>query len=149
MKDRDETIAWHRQYCRHYTTGRGVDVSCAAGVDMGKLTRVSPTGEGWRSAPCIHGDKCSNVLELCPKWEQQTLEYAQAKADDYEDSMRRYALVMPEVAKWRTWSKKNKVGKAEVIECPACKGKLHLSQAAYNGHVWGSCETLGCVEWME
>lgn len=37
----------------------------------------------------------------------------------------------------------------EVVECPACKGRLHLSIAAYNGHVHGKCETDGCVAWME
>ena len=37
----------------------------------------------------------------------------------------------------------------DMVECPVCKGKLHLSHAAVNGHVWGKCETAGCVEWME
>lgn len=37
----------------------------------------------------------------------------------------------------------------EVIECPKCKGRLHLSIAATNGHVWGKCETEGCLAWME
>jgi len=56
---------------------------------------------------------------------------------------------MPVVSKWRTWNEKNRVAKQEVIECPQCKGRLHLSQAAYNGHVHGHCETKGCVSWME
>ena len=59
------------------------------------------------------------------------------------------AVAIAEVAKWRTWSKANRVAKREVIECPVCKGRLHLSQAAYNGHVHGTCETEGCVSWME
>lgn len=37
----------------------------------------------------------------------------------------------------------------EVVECPICKSRLHLSQSAYNGHVHGRCETFGCVNWME
>ena len=37
----------------------------------------------------------------------------------------------------------------DVIECPICKGKLHLSQSSYNGHCHGQCETEGCVQWME
>ena len=36
-----------------------------------------------------------------------------------------------------------------VVECPACSGQLHLSHAAYNGHVHGRCETEGCLSWME
>ncbi len=37
----------------------------------------------------------------------------------------------------------------EVVECPICKGRLHLSQSAYNGHCHGKCETDNCVSWME
>lgn len=75
---------------------------------------------------------------------------AQAAVASWEDSHRRMTLVGPVVREWRKdWSKSNRVAKAEVIECPACKGRLHLSQAAYNGHVWGQCETKGCVSWME
>jgi len=36
-----------------------------------------------------------------------------------------------------------------VIECPNCKGKLHVRHAACNGHVHAKCETDGCVAWME
>lgn len=36
-----------------------------------------------------------------------------------------------------------------IIECPICKGKLHVTHSAYNGHVWGKCETEGCVAWIE
>lgn len=149
MKSREQAIAWHRQYCRHYTTGQGLDVSCAAGVDMAKLTRVSPTGEGFRCAPCIKGDQVPNVLDLCPRWEQHSLEHAEAEADRGERAMERLLLVMPVLAEWKTWAKKNRVGKSEVIECPACKGRLHLSQAALNGHLWVKCETDGCVELIQ
>lgn len=38
---------------------------------------------------------------------------------------------------------------AGYFECPACKGKLHISHARINGHVWGKCETEGCLAWME
>lgn len=35
------------------------------------------------------------------------------------------------------------------INCPVCKkGDLRYSQAS-NGHIWGCCETPGCVRWME
>jgi hypothetical protein len=47
--------------------------------------------------------------------------------------------------------KRNHKGKnwQGVVTCPVCKGRLRLSHAAYNGHVWGQCETEGCVSWME
>jgi hypothetical protein len=40
-------------------------------------------------------------------------------------------------------------GGHERVKCPICGGSLHLSIAAYNGHVWGVCETVGCLAWME
>lgn len=36
-----------------------------------------------------------------------------------------------------------------VLECPVCKGKLHVRHAGFNGHVWAKCETEGCVAWIE
>ena len=38
---------------------------------------------------------------------------------------------------------------SEIVECPACRGRLHLSIRAHNEHVQGSCETSGCVSWTE
>lgn len=35
------------------------------------------------------------------------------------------------------------------IECPACKGKLRYTIARVNGHIWGTCETKGCLSWMQ
>ena len=51
-------------------------------------------------------------------------------------------------SEWRV-KPKPKSDRREVVECPICKGKLLLSQSAYNGHVWGKCETAGCLTWME
>lgn len=50
----------------------------------------------------------------------------------------------------RDWRKANKgVNKTETVECPVCKGRLLLSIARSNSHVWGKCETLNCVQWIE
>lgn len=82
----------------------------------------------------------------CPKWERASLESAIEWHEKVEASFDRMMVVGPTVAAWR---KKEPRGKQEVIECPACNGRLHLSQSAYNGHVHGKCETEGCVSWME
>lgn len=34
------------------------------------------------------------------------------------------------------------------MECPVCKGKLHYSISSHNGHIWGQCETEGCLNWL-
>ncbi len=59
------------------------------------------------------------------------------------------AMVAIEVSdRWRV-KPKPKQPRQEVIECPVCKGRLHLAQSSINGHVHGQCETKGCVAWME
>ena len=55
-------------------------------------------------------------------------------------------IVFPAISEWRN---KLPIGKADVVECPICKGRLRLSQAECNGHIHGNCETDGCVSWME
>lgn len=35
------------------------------------------------------------------------------------------------------------------IKCPLCQGKLRFTVAKINGHVWGKCETDGCLSWMQ
>jgi len=85
----------------------------------------------------------------CEKFRLPTAEEIAAEAAEMEAAMNRMRLVMQVVRSWRTWTPQHRVAKQEVIECPACKGRLLLSQAAYNGHVWGKCETEGCVSWME
>lgn len=97
--------------------------------------------------PCLpHGEYDKRAVKPCEKMVVRTL----AEWDDHEAkikaSMDRMRKVMPVVAEWR---KKPPRGKQGVIDCPACGGKLHLSQSSYNGHVWGQCETKGCVSWME
>ena len=62
---------------------------------------------------------------------------------DYLEKMR---VVFEAILPWRNSLPR---GKQTVVDCPICKGKLHLSQSSYNGHVHGQCETNGCVEWME
>lgn len=133
-------------YCQHYDPdglfGRGLNAKpsgvCKAGV------RYDTMEPGNR--PCIKGHLKPDPLAICPKWLRATREQGEKRADELEAAMHRMTVVMPVVAEWR---KKPPKGKAEVIECPMCKGKLHLSQSSYNGHVHGQCETKGCVSWME
>jgi hypothetical protein len=40
-------------------------------------------------------------------------------------------------------------GGVGTLKCPVCNGVLHYSVAGSNGHLWGSCETEGCVRWAQ
>lgn len=143
---RAKSIHNQMMYCQHYDGFASIqpDGCCHAGV------RYHDIGGNALERPCIGGHTKPNATELCPKWVRNTEEHGIRRHEEIEGVLRRMRVVMPVVAQWRTWTKKNRVAKEEAIYCPTgCGGKLHLSQAAYNGHVWGKCTTEGCVSWME
>jgi hypothetical protein len=145
LNRRARSIEHTMNYCRHYNP------DTRFGIGGAKKTRLCDAGVSYDNfdnakAPCIGGHNLPDPLAVCPKWDRKTREEGEKRADDIEASLNRMRIVMPVVAEWR---KKPPKGKAEVIECPMCKGRLHLSQAACNGHVHGQCETVGCVSWME
>jgi len=82
----------------------------------------------------------------CAKYADPSDAQIAARRAEIDDTMERMRKVVPVVKVWREQAPR---GKQEVIECPACAGRLHLSQSSYNGHVHGHCETDGCVRWME
>ena len=148
MKDREESIAFAMNYCQHYTVDRkrGLKVTCAKGMDIKNIRLPRDHKTGVFSQPCLSGHLLEDAHSVCPHWLRTTREQGEVRADRTEAAFKRLTVIGPVVAEWR---KKEPIGKAEVIECPACKGRLHLSQAACNGHVHGKCETDGCASWME
>ena len=148
MKEREQTIEFEMNYCQHYTPdsifGRGgvkATGLCAAGVKVADVRQGQQ-----RMQPCIGGHNLADATAVCPKWIRRTREQGEAQADAWEDVIRKMTIINPVISEWR---KKPPRGKQEVIDCPACKGRLHLSQSSYNGHVHGKCETENCVSWME
>lgn len=133
--------------CIHFT---GVQhKKCKLGYVYDSLTKPLPCMRSYtvhwpkerrgQQEPCKHTD-CKDYLAPTP--EQLAEDEKRIKA-----AMDRMLRVNAGIAEWRKAHK----GKSaqNVIECPECKGRLHLSIAAYNGHVHGRCETAGCVSWME
>lgn len=150
MKSRQDHIEFDRNYCTHYEPKPGSFKAdyCALGLGASSaMDRGRDAGEP-NMCPCIGGHKASDAIALCPKWERRSLEHAEKRADSIEEMMGCMDVVMPVVSKWRV-KPKPASDRREVIECPKCKGQLHLSQSSYNGHVHGRCETEGCVAWME
>lgn len=148
--NRESTIVFDRNYCVHYAPSRDYKAKdycalrCGASAMMDKARAAGEPN----MSPCIGGHKATDAVAICPKWERRSLEHAEQKADSVEAAMKRMSVVMPAVSAWRI-KPKPKQDRREVIECPKCKGRLHLSQSSYNGHVHGHCETPGCVSWME
>lgn len=117
---------------------------CEAGVDIQETFGGTKFGV-W---PCFLEKGLSKPGALsCPHLQRPTAEEITAHEEWVEGRMSKMALVFKAIEPWR---KKHKGKSAqEVVECPACKGRLHLSISSYNGHVHGKCETDGCVSWME
>lgn len=139
MRTREDTIAFEMNYCQHYNADRG-NISCKVGHDIEALG-------GFGVAPCIRGhSRHEDPTQACPGWLRRTREMGEARADAFEKAMNDRLVLAPILAEWR---KKEPIGKSEIIECPVCDGRLHLAQAACNGHVHGRCETDGCFHWME
>lgn len=147
--ERQSSIDHHRNYCIHYDP-RESKTGCSAGMDKEKIqcvpTPSSNVGRMIPWGPCIAGHTLESPCSHCPKWQRHTLMSAEKYADDVEKSIQRMMIVDPVIEAWRT---KPPMGKSEVIQCPACNGRLHLSQAASNGHVRAKCKTNECVNFIE
>ena len=118
------------QYCERPSHGRGTYVK------PGDATvRVEIDRKGQPQA------KCACYIEPTDD------EIAQDRVEA-EHALQKTFAAIKVAAEWRV-KPKPKESRAEVVECPVCKGRLHLRQSAYNGHVRGNCETQGCVSWME
>lgn len=141
MINREETIQKNMAYCQHYDPPIGGVTSCKCGVVYDDQFPDKPI-PCWQGRGKTDGEQ----RKLCHRWLRNTREQGEARADRIEIVMKRLRIVGPVVAEWRNKSPK---GKQEIIECPVCKGRLHLSQAACNGHVHAKCETDDCVSFME
>lgn len=142
------------QTCTHFN-GMGFygqdDKRCDAGVCYRELrsTKKDADGRYVKRLPCLPPlSEYAGTLPIaaCEHFRAKTAEEVDAEEARLAARMALHAKVGPAVIAWR---QKPPKGKREVIECPACGGRLHLAQSSYNGHVHGRCETADCVSWME
>ena len=143
--------------CKHFN-GTTND-TCKAGVKYDDVT-PDPNNEGRRGSffrlPCNRYDESQlsgGQLEsykcrgTCPLYAEPTPEEIEAEEREIEALIERQKKTFPLCVKIRAehegedWS--------GIVECPICQGKLHVRHHKLNGHIWGQCETEGCVSWME
>lgn len=136
-------------WCIHYRAPKGWGPgskghdTCEAGVPFERWK-----GATMKTQPCFldHGESHPEALP-CEHLRRPTSEEIAAHEAWMDAHFEKMRTVMTAVVPWR---KKHKGrSHSETVECPACKGRLHLSISAYNGHVHGHCQTEGCVSWME
>lgn len=134
------------RYCSHY---RGtVEKTCKAGVDLREL--VGGPDLGWATRlPCYDfaEKKPNGPVVKCERFAEPTSEELAAEEAAIEAACDRMEKAATVVQKIKADNRGKNAG--GVVECPVCGGKLHWSHAACNGHVWGKCETDGCLAWME
>ena len=142
MSKRKGDPGYAGNWCIHFRDASRNE-TCEAGVEY-----ASWDGTKFPQRPCFldNGQSRPGAL-ICPKLRCPTPDEIAAHEEWIERRMDLMGAVMVGIGPWRKAHKGKST--AEVVECPACKGRLHLSIAAYNGHVHGRCETDGCVSWME
>lgn len=137
-------------WCIHYrgiSDGKGGFItSCEKGVEYATFRG---DGKTFKQQPCFltkNGESRPDALP-CEHLRRPTAEEIAAHEVWANARFSLLRTVMQGISAWRASHKGRSA--QEVVECPGCKGRLHLSIAAYNGHVHGHCETVGCVSWME
>jgi hypothetical protein len=147
--------------CRHFTNGADAlnNKSCLLGIAYDSVTaNPNKNGSAFRCACRTpneeHGKRVlaeTGPAGTCEKFDPWTLEEIEkneaASAAAFAESLRKMNLVAPIISAMKKKYKGRTV--QGVKTCPVCKGKLHMSHSGYNGHVWGRCETEGCLNWME
>lgn len=86
--------------------------------------------------------------ERCPFFQLPTDAEVEADRIETDAHLQKTFAAIKVASTWRV-KPKPAADRQGIVECPICKGRLHLSQSSYNGHVRGKCETDGCVSWME
>lgn len=142
--------------CKHFN-GAFHNEACGAGVRFADVTPEWETRQRGRllRLPCKQACdfKTAGQVEefqkrgTCPKYEEPTAEEIEADEAETKALVARMQLTFAVTDKMKR-EHKGKDWKG-VETCPVCGGKLHMTHSAYNGHVWGKCETEDCVSWME
>lgn len=138
-------------WCIHYRSIRGESgehvATCEVGVRYDSFRREDGKMMGFQPCFLTKDGQSKEGACHCDHLRRPTPEEISAHEEWSASRMRRLFKVLEAIAPWR---KENKGRSASTImTCPICEGRLHLSIAAYNGHVHGKCETEDCVAWME
>lgn len=144
-----------RDSCIHYTGCLNPrSPTCKAGVNYRE--HAGGDGFGWvKRLPCFkleNGDPAAVVK--CDLYQEPTAEQIAAHEAEVQAAIAKLMTAYTgKVREWREankWDRKNPKAATGKVPCEACgKGEIHLTMAAYNGHVWGKCTTEGCISWME
>lgn len=124
--------------CRHYTGA--LRPPCKAGIDY----RAMVGGEdiGWMARmPCQPDSPLrKEPMASCDKYDEKPAEEIAAEEREIKE---RSTFMISAIKAIRA----TKLSRGSIV-CPKCAGDLNFSVAKSNGHIWGRCNTEGCLAWM-
>ena len=156
--------------CIHFTGLRDRESCCKVGVNYSQAFDISKPGIMLRM-PCVQYrtlpadgrgtyikageptvrqeiDRRGEQMVPCAHFQEPTQEEVAADRKESDAYLERTLAAIKVASAWRVKPKPPE-DRFDVLECPVCKGRLHVSQSSYNGHIHGKCETQDCVSWME
>lgn len=134
-------------HCRHYD-GRAVlqGAKCRAGIDpvfsycdnnrFGCINRI----------PCLERNVDARPCHLASF---PTPEEVAAQDAEFEAEIADFMIWMPKARAAIQEIARETAASAGQIDCPKCGAPMRWSRARSNGHVHASCQTEGCLSWME
>src|SRR5574337_1358050 len=138
MSKRPGDLGYAAGWCIHYRTPKLLptdkhgDDTCEAGVPYEKFHGIK-----FGVRPCFldkNGQSKPGAIP-CEHIRRPTPEEIEDHEKWVSERMSLLGTVMKAIRPWRDAHKGRSAH--EVVECPACKGRLHLSISSYNGHVHG------------
>lgn len=132
--------------CIHWTGLRHDRPCCEAGVNYRLLDHMSQEPGLFLRLPCTAVTRADMPKRVCEKRQLPTSEQVAADELETEQLFQRALAGMRALEPLR---RAHPMGGSGVTDCPICKGRLHWSIAASNGHMHGRCETPECLTFME
>lgn len=119
--------------------------TCEIGINYTSL--VGGREGGWtRHLPCFESNSNDRHV-TCDQYREPTEQELADFEEEIQARLKMLNRVMPLILELKREYKRRDATVAR--DCPICGGKLHMSIAACNGHVWGICDTPGCLSWVE
>ena len=129
-----ETKKKFGRICKHFAPR---EETCAVGLSP---IDIATGGKlfGWlKKAPRYERNKDAPI---CDKRELPTWDEVKKESEDSEKSLLDVLVVIALIPE---------KGNRGTVECPKCKGVVHWTRSAYNGHRHAKCETDNCLAFME
>jgi hypothetical protein len=133
-------------WCVHFRS-MAQHPTCEAGIEYTALNGGSEYRRMYQLPCFIKAGEKPGLRIHCDHFRAPTAEEIAQHKQLAEDRRSLVATVKAGITSWRL--KHQGCTHSEVVECPACRGLLHLSIRAHNGLVQGRCETGGCASWTE